>query len=94
MACPHGRCDGSGFLLDEVARRAAHAGPRAASFIDEAGAVAQVLGAGGGQYPSSPAYDMNRGNSFWNASSTFPRPPLRCLAMIRSAIPSRSDSWS
>ena len=44
------------------------------------------------QYPSSPAYDMNRGNSFWNASSTVPSPPLRCLEMIRSAIPSCSES--
>ena len=35
---------------------------------------------------------MNFGYSFWKVSVTLPTAPLRCLAMIRSASPGRSES--
>ena len=35
---------------------------------------------------------MNFGYSFWNVSTTSPTGPLRCLAMMMSASPGRSDS--
>src|SRR6185437_14295775 len=42
----------------------------------------------------SPAKFMNFGYSFWNVRITSPTGPLRCLAMMMSASPGRSESFS
>ena len=77
--------------------RSTRARPGHSSLVvtDEAGPVAaSVRTSVSHQYRSALEMDMNRGKSFWKLNSTVPSAPLRCFEMIKSAIPSRSDSGS